>query len=47
MRQVRQVACMVDSTGAYRVYVGNLRERDNFEDIGIDARIIFKWIFKK
>ena len=47
MRQVGHVAYMVDSTGAYRVFVGNLRERDNFEDLGIDVRIIFKWIFKK
>jgi len=22
----------------------NLRERDNFEDLGVDGRIIFNWI---
>jgi len=27
--------------------VGNLRERDHFEDPGIDGRIIFRWIFGK
>ena len=26
---------------------GNLRERDHFENLGIDGRIILKWIFKK
>jgi hypothetical protein len=26
---------------------GDLRESDYFEDIGIDGRIILKWIFNK
>jgi hypothetical protein len=26
---------------------GDMRERDNLEDLGIDGRIIFKWIFRK
>jgi hypothetical protein len=25
---------------------GNLRERGDLEDVGIDVRIILKWIFK-
>ena len=25
---------------------GNLRERDHFEDLSEDGRIIFRWIFK-
>jgi hypothetical protein len=26
---------------------GNLRERDHWEDPGVDVRIILRWIFKK
>ena len=26
---------------------GNLRERDNLEGLGIDGRIILRWIFRK
>jgi hypothetical protein len=29
------------------VWWGNLKERDHMEAIGIDGRIVFKWIFKK
>jgi hypothetical protein len=25
---------------------GNLRERDHLKDLGIDGRVILKWIFK-
>jgi len=26
---------------------GNLRERDHFEEPGVDGRIILRWIFRK
>ena len=26
---------------------GNLRERDPLEDVGVDGRIILRWIFRK
>jgi len=35
---------MGDRRAAYRVWLG---ERDNFEGLGLDGRIILKWIFKK
>jgi hypothetical protein len=33
--------------GVYRVLVGKPRERDHLGDLGLDGRIILKWIFRK
>jgi hypothetical protein len=33
--------------GVYRVWWGNLRERDHREDAGVDGKIILRWIFRK
>jgi hypothetical protein len=38
---------MGERRGAYRVFVGNLKEKDNLEDTGIDGKIILKLIFRK
>jgi hypothetical protein len=34
------MACMGKRRGAYRVLVGNLRERDHLEDPGVGGRVI-------
>jgi hypothetical protein len=36
---------MGEKRGVYRIWWGNLRERDHLEDPGIDGRIILRWIF--
>jgi hypothetical protein len=35
---------MGDMRGAYRVWCGNVRERDHFEDLGIGGMLIVKWV---
>jgi hypothetical protein len=32
---------------AYRLLVGDLRERDHLDDSGIGGRIILKWVLNK
>jgi hypothetical protein len=32
---------------AYRILVGNLKGRDDSEDLGVDGKIILKWMFIK
>jgi len=38
---------MGDKRVAYLVLVGDVRDRDNSEDLGVDGWIILKWIIKK
>jgi hypothetical protein len=44
MRWAGHAACMKN---AYRILVGNLKRREHLEDIGVDEKIILKWIFNK
>jgi len=46
MRRAGHVARVGDRRGVYRVWWGNLRERDHLGDPGIDGRIILT-IFRK
>ena len=34
---------MRERSGVYRILVGNLTEKDNLEDPGVDGRIILRW----
>jgi hypothetical protein len=36
---------MRERRGAYRVWLGDAREIGYFQDLGVDGRIILKWIF--
>jgi hypothetical protein len=33
--------------GVYRVFMGNLRERNHWGDPSVDGNVILRWIFRK
>jgi hypothetical protein len=47
MRWVGHAARVGERIGVYRVLVGNHEGKRPLEDIGVDGRIVLKWIFRK
>jgi hypothetical protein len=47
MRWAGHVARMGEGKACTGFCWGNLRERDHWEDPGLDGRIILRWIFRK
>jgi hypothetical protein len=47
MRWSGHVVCMLDLRNVYRILVGKLKGRNCLEDLGVDGRIILKWIIRK
>jgi hypothetical protein len=47
MRWVGHVERVEEIRNAYNTLVGNLKGRDNSEELGVDGRIILDWILEK
>jgi hypothetical protein len=41
------VACEGERRYVYRVWFGNLKERDHLEDKGVGGRIMLKWTLRR
>jgi len=44
---VRYVARKGEGRDTYRMLVGRPEGKNHFQDLGVDGRIILKWIFKR
>jgi len=47
MRWARHVARMGERRGVYKVLVGKPKGKNHLEDLGVDMRIILRWIYRK
>jgi hypothetical protein len=47
MSLVGCVPCMKEIRNAYNILVMNLQGRDHLRNIGVNGRIMLKWIIKK
>lgn len=41
---VGHVACVGEKKNAYRVWLGNMKEGDDLDNLGVCGRITLKWI---
>lgn len=41
------VVCVQKKRNAYKVWQGNVQERDHFEELGVDGQITLMWIIGK
>jgi len=41
------IYCSVFLFNAYSIWLENLKERDHFEDLGVNEKIILEWILGK
>jgi hypothetical protein len=46
MRWAGYITCMGEKRSVYRVWWGNLRERNHLDDAVVDGSIILKWIVR-
>jgi hypothetical protein len=47
MKWTGHLACLGKRKVTYRVWMGSSEGKNHLEDLGVDGRIILKWIMKK